>query len=164
MAKQFRCPNHWTLQQRLEYWSIPDPASGCIICWATPRVRNYPSISWKHKNITAYRLAWQLYRGPIPAGMFVCHRCDFPPCVNVDHLFLGTNAENMADRDNKGRQAKGEHNGNAALTEEAVLEIFSYPASTRVTAKIFGISNQTVFRIRRKRTWKHIHILNQGGT
>lgn len=52
-------------------------------------------------------MSYLAYRGPIPDGYFVCHKCDTPACVNPDHLFVGTNADNVADRDKKGRVAKG---------------------------------------------------------
>lgn len=59
----------------------------------------------------AHRVAWMLWRGEIPDGMFVLHRCDNPPCCNPDHLFLGTSRDNIDDMLRKGRQAKGERHG-----------------------------------------------------
>lgn len=65
----------------------------------------------RRKNMPVHRYSWRLHHGKIPAGMCVCHKCDNPPCVNPDHLFLGTYADNIADCVRKGRQAKGERNG-----------------------------------------------------
>lgn len=68
----------------------------------------YGSIGVGGRMARAHRVAWELANGPVPPGMCVCHRCDVPACVNVAHLFLGTHAENAADRNAKGRQAKGD--------------------------------------------------------
>jgi hypothetical protein len=75
----------------------------CLICCLTP--------SQAYANIKGYgkvhRFIWEAMRGPIPSGYFVCHTCDVPRCINIDHLFLGTPLDNMADKVSKGRQARG---------------------------------------------------------
>lgn len=71
-------------------------------------VSGYGQIKVAGKPWKAHRLAWTLTNGEVPDGLFVLHRCDNPKCVRLDHLFLGTNADNSADMVAKGRQATGE--------------------------------------------------------
>jgi hypothetical protein len=89
-----------------------------------------------------------LAHGPISDGMFVCHRCDNPPCVNPSHLFLGTPADNVHDRDLKGRQARqrGQANGRARLTDDDVREIRRLAGSMlqREIGARFGVSQSYV--------------------
>jgi hypothetical protein len=94
------------LSERLERKREIDPGTGCWLWTGWKNWAGYGRISnGKHVNLTVSRAAWIAYRGPIPAGVFVCHRCDVPACFNPDHLFLGHSADNMRDMVQKGRSA-----------------------------------------------------------
>lgn len=123
----------------------------------------------KHgKIVRAYRYAWELTFGAIPAGLCVLHHCDNPACVRPDHLFLGTQADNMRDMDAKGRRAKhnpanqsGEKNHQAKLTADIVQRIKALSASGVRQAEIMrvtGVDRRRVWSIVHGETWKHISI------
>jgi len=76
-----------------------------------------------HTTRGAHRVAFELAKGPIPEETNVCHTCDEPACVRPKHLFLGTHADNVADKTAKGRQSKGETHGRALFTEDEVVTI-----------------------------------------
>lgn len=92
--------------------------------------------------------------------MLVCHRCDTPACVNPDHLFLGTNVDNMADMVSKGRgnKLRGSAAGRALITESDVLEIIALRGKMTglEIAKMFGVSGQTVSAIHCGHSWRHV--------
>jgi hypothetical protein len=104
----------------------------------------------------AHRMAWEMARGPIPTGMFVCHRCDVRACVNIDHLFLGTNTDNMRDAKEKGRHAHGETHGRTRLTEVQAVEILEATGTQESIAARYGITRQSVSDIRRGARWRHL--------
>lgn len=113
------------------------------------------------KYANAHRVSYELNRGSIPDGMCVCHRCDVRACVNPDHLFLGTHADNMRDMFAKGRQPRaiGERNANAKLTIDDVRTIRAMLASghtRRSIASKFGTSHQTINKIASGVTWVHV--------
>lgn len=110
----------------------------------------------------AHRVSYVVFKGPIPEGLLVLHKCDNPPCCNPDHLWVGTQLENQADMKAKDRQAKGEDNGNSVITEETVLAIRKRfikkrGRQTRTDlAKEFGMSRSQVSVIVSSEQWKHV--------
>ncbi len=95
----------------------------------------------------AHRVAYKLFVGPIPAGMDVCHRCDTRFCVNPDHLFVGTRADNMQDMKHKGRGAGGcrKHLKEACIQE--VRRRLAAGTTPRIIAETMNINYHTVCNI-----------------
>lgn len=145
--------------------------------WRGRRDGTYPSVCWNGKYgkyMIAHRLAWELARGPIPSGLCVLHRCDTPRCVNPNHLFLGTVAENNLDKLFKGRCAygdrngarthpethpRGERHGRAKLSAGQVAEIRARVAAGETKAamaRCFGVGFSTVGSIVAGRTWVNL--------
>jgi len=87
---------------RLEGLSWRNPDTGCIE-WQGPRSNGYGRMSIHGKTIATHRLAYAIRHGEVPAGLWVCHHCDNPPCMNPEHLFAGTRQDNVDDRERKGR-------------------------------------------------------------
>lgn len=115
-----------------------------------------------NRNVYAHRISWEIHKGAIPNGLFVCHTCDNPECTNPEHLWLGTNADNMHDCSLKGRQngaAKalpGERNPFAKLTEQIVREIRGSDESGVALGAKFGVCKSLISAIRKRRAWRHV--------
>jgi hypothetical protein len=134
-------------------------------CWnwtaSTRNVRGYGQIKYKDKMQLAHRVSWQIFYGEIPDGIFVCHKCDNPKCVNPTHLFLGTNQDNMNDMKAKGRSKggspPGELNHQAKLTEENVKKIRTMYKTKQYTQKelasVFGVERTCIGKIVRNQRW-----------
>ena len=148
-----------TLEER--FWEKVDK-KGPDDCWewmGAKIPRGYGEFSVSGKNKYAHRISWRLTNGPIPKGMCVLHRCDNPSCVNPAHLFLGTNTENMRDRDRKGRQARGKDHGMAKLTPQDVGEIRKMLAQgvvQRVIAEKYGIARSEISHIKTGAKWRSL--------
>ncbi|ABR91766.1 phage-related protein [Janthinobacterium sp. Marseille] len=143
--------------QRLEKKYVVTPS--CWI-WTGSSRRGY-GLFWLDGKVTgAHRAAYELYVGPIKDGLHVCHRCDNRSCVNPAHMFLGTNHENVADRQTKGRSVlpgnQGESNGMARLTASAVKKIRLDERDLGAIAADHSISRKYVGQIKRGQRWKHV--------
>jgi len=117
----------------------------------------YPQLTFEGRpGRKGHRVAWILSNGPIPSETpFVCHKCDNPKCINPDHLFLGTCADNQRDMAEKGRSSKTRKR--FTLTVEQAREIYLRAISGEhqgLIAAAFGISTPTVSNIKRRRTWR----------
>jgi hypothetical protein len=136
-------------------------------CWEwqasrTPRGYGQIGLGGNAKPIPAHRASYMLAHGRIPDGMHVLHSCDNPACVNPAHLRLGTHAENMRDKVERGRVPKseficrGEGNINAKLNADLVRKARSGELSVDEVIEMTGVNRSTVNAAKRGKTWKHI--------
>lgn len=141
-----------------------DHPKGCWEWTAGASTKGYGLIRVQQKSLKAHRISYQLVYGEFPQELHVLHQCDNPACVNPKHLFLGTQADNVHDMDNKDRRAnfKGEIHGRAKLTNEQIIEIRSrYVHGSKINgacslAREYGVHNSTIYRIIFRKRWSHI--------
>ena len=142
------------------FWDrvYPDPNTGCWLWLGAPKDkgRGYGTLRVEGRSVYAHRFSYELHRGPIPDGLGVLHRCDVHHCVTPDHLFLGTQADNNRDRDQKGRHAVGHKNGRAKLTWEKVREIRRRAGTVSAAAlgREFGVGDTAIGDIIHGRRWR----------
>lgn len=110
------------------------------------------------KHVRTHRFSYECYNGLIPEGLYVCHSCDNPPCVNPYHLWVGTHQENDQDKVKKGRSTIGVTNPMAKLSNDDVLEIVDlFPLyNDDYIADMFDVGHTIINRIRNGKNWSHI--------
>jgi hypothetical protein len=146
-----------TIDERFFEKVIPEPNSGCWLWDGACFVTGYGKFKKGGIDGYAHRFSYELHFGQIKNGLHVLHTCDNPSCVNPEHLFLGTQADNNWDSMKKGRRARGERLGK--LTEDDVRYIRRSTESGGKLAVRFGICRSNVGAIRRSESWAHIQTL-----
>jgi hypothetical protein len=148
-----------TLMERFERWYIPEPNSGCWIWLGALTPKGYGWFYYPPRNmVRAHVCSYEMHHGD-RRGLYVLHSCDVRCCVNPDHLRLGTQLENMQDRDDRHRRAppKGILNGRANISEEVVRAIRADERAPRFIAQSYpDIPYSTIQKIRLRATWKHL--------
>ena len=147
-------------QERIEAKVLRIPEAGCWVWMGSTQVRGYGEIISNNRKHLAHRASYEAFVGKIPKGMYVCHACDNVACVNPNHLFLGTQKQNLQDMANKGRSTRGVKNPMAKLTEEQVKEIKQGFAVGKTDVELsmqFNISRSTIYGIRNRRLWSYIN-------
>ena len=134
------------IEERFNSKWVAEPNSGCWLWTASLHHNGYGQINLGRKSSKsgrAHRVSWEIHNGPIPDGALVLHKCDVRSCVNPHHLFLGTDATNMADMIDKGRARHPRK-----LTTEQVERIRASTAPQKDIAAQFGISGAYVSQIK----------------
>lgn len=150
------------LKQRFHQKYVRIPEGGCWV-WTAADNHRYGLISNGSKMLKAHRVSYEIHVGQIPEGLVVMHSCDNPLCVNPEHLSVGTQLDNIRDRDMKGRQVPnmpaGSSNGMHKLTETEVLSIRRLRSagwSHSAIAERFGVSRSCISAILSGKRWAHL--------
>lgn len=135
-----------------------DPATECWE-WQGGKREGYGKFWMNGDSIPATRASWYFVHGMPSVGIFLCHHCDNPACVNPSHLFLGTTKDNMEDAAHKGRMRSNKGQRRAKLSESEVVEILrSGQIGRRALALKYGVDPKTISLIKSRRIWKHVNL------
>ena len=132
-------------------------------CWVYPSNTRYAQVRIKgtRKSIGVHRLAWICNFGDIPKGHCVCHECDNPHCINPEHLWLGTNQENTADKVAKDRQARGAkvswaYSNLTAVDVQEIRELHEAGIPRKIIMRLYPVKKSNYYNIVNKVYWQHV--------
>jgi hypothetical protein len=155
----------WNAPTMLERYEV-DQRTGCWEFSGQRDSKGYGIVAFgQHRTgdrirTPAHRYFYKQLVAQVPDGVVVCHRCDNPPCVNPEHLFVGTPRDNVRDCITKGRRvdkgAVGVANSHAKLTADDVVAIRQMSGTQESIGRIFGITQANVSEIKLRKTWRHI--------
>ena len=150
---------YWSLKPRFDSRFVV-METGCWEWTGSKSLYGYGAILLARGHlVSAHRASWILYKGPIPDKLCVLHKCDNPPCVNPEHLFLGTRAENNRDKAEKMRSNLGERSPLAKLTNAQAVEIFALRDTSLSQQEVgdrFGVSKTAIRHIWSGHRWGRI--------
>jgi len=150
----------------IRFWAKVKKTNNCWEWQGCKNNKGYGMFRVNNEHKYAHRFSYEIHKGEIPQGKFVCHHCDNPSCINPDHLFCGTNSDNIQDSVKKGRfhliGRKGSQNVSSKLNEKQVKEIKKHFINKKETyrkiAKRYGVEQTTIGLIIRGKTWVHVQI------
>lgn len=158
------------------FWSRVDKSGDCWLWTRKVNRDGYGRFGGRGQNMFAHRFVWTITYGDIPKGLYICHACDNPRCVNPGHLFIGTLADNNEDMTIKGRRSKhlppngqkftkggqtaGTKNYNAKLTEDDVREIRRLRECGQKVSELsarYGVGQWEIYMIVQRKKWQHVN-------
>lgn len=148
----------------VRFWKYVNKSDGCWEWVGNKHQQGYGLMgdSNRGKTLKSHRISWEIHNGPIPEKMCVLHKCDNTSCVNPNHLFLGTQQDNITDMVSKGRQRTGRMMGStnpiSKLTEAQVLEIRALVGTMtqKAISSLYSVGEMTISRVVNRKLWGHI--------
>jgi hypothetical protein len=164
IRESMNAPTIEAVRKRFEISVIPEPNTGCWLWMGKMDARGYGMMGYGGSDAHATRISWMLRHGAEPpSDRLMCHRCDNPPCVNPDHLFVGTTKDNIHDCWRKGRGSvnvrRKDGSRPRSLKPHEVLEIrakHAAGATTKALAEEYGMTPTNMRFIVNRKTWGYL--------
>lgn len=151
-------PRSWSLAQKLDFRSVFEPRTFCRLWTGGAAPNGYGTLSYQGVQYYTHHAAWICAHGPIPAGLWVLHKCDVRRCINSEHLYLGTVQDNNNDMvvRKRFRPLRGERSANARFTAGQIVDIRADRRSHRAIAADYAVSHRAIGDVKNYVTWRHV--------